>query len=159
MNLTDEQKQSEAKWINEGLKLADIQKRLGSEFGLSLTYMDVRFLVDDLKLTLKDEPPKPASTVLPAPNQAKPVAQSPLAPTAPAPLGGGGVSLTVDQIARPGTVVSGSVKFSDGETAVWHMDQTGRLGLGTKTPGYKPSAADIQSFQMALENELAKLGM
>jgi hypothetical protein len=51
------------------------------------------------------------------------------------------------------------VKFSDGETATWYMDQMGRLGLGPKKQGYKPSAADVQSFQMALENELAKLGM
>jgi hypothetical protein len=161
MNLTDEQKQAVATWINEGLKLADIQKRLGSEFGLSLTYMDVRFLVDDLKLTLKEpEKPKiaPAPAAATAPGAPAKPGMKPLTPEERAPLGGG-VSVSVDQIARPGAVVSGSVKFSDGETATWHMDQMGRLGLGPKKQGYKPSAADVQSFQMALENELAKLGM
>jgi hypothetical protein len=65
----------------------------------------------------------------------------------------------VDQIARPGSVTSGSVKFSDGETATWQMDQYGRLGLGPKKQGYKPTQADVQSFQLALEAELTKLGL
>jgi hypothetical protein len=155
MNLTDAQKQAVAAWINEGLKLADIQKRLGTEFGLNLTYMEVRFLVDDLKLTLKEEPKPPP----PAAPKAGPSAGQDKTPATPAGPATTGVSVTVDQIARPGAVVSGSVRFSDGETAVWYMDQMGRLGLGPKKQGYKPSAADIQSFQAALDSELARLGM
>ena len=67
MNLTDEQRQRVAAWIEKGAKLAEIQNRLASEFGITLTYMEARFLVDDLKLTPKDpEPPKvvtpPAAT-------------------------------------------------------------------------------------------------
>ena len=58
MNLTEEQRQRVTEWILEGAKLAEIQKRL-LELGVKLTYMEVRFLVDDLKLTPKDpEPPK-----------------------------------------------------------------------------------------------------
>ena len=54
--------------------------------------------------------------------------------------GPGGVSVGVDEIAIPGTLVSGKVTFSDGNTAAWHLDQTGRLGLAPKQPGYRPSA-------------------
>ena len=80
--------------------------------------------------------------------------------SSPAPLGGSGkVSISVDTIARPGTMVSGNVTFSDGQSAIWYLDQTGRLGLGPKQPGYKPSAADLQSFQQTLEVELSKLGL
>ena len=58
MNLDETQRQTVAKWISEGAKLSEIQKRL-LELGVKLTYMEVRFLVDDLKLTPKDpEPPK-----------------------------------------------------------------------------------------------------
>ena len=58
MNLDEAQRQQVAKWISEGAKLSEIQKRL-LELGVKLTYMEVRFLVDDLKLTPKDpEPPK-----------------------------------------------------------------------------------------------------
>jgi len=59
MNLSEEQRQRVSAWILEGAKLSEIQNRLLSEFKLKLTYMEVRFLVDDLKLTPKDpEPPK-----------------------------------------------------------------------------------------------------
>ena len=59
MNLTEEQRQRVTAWIAQGAKLAEIQNRLASEFGLKLTYMETRFLVDDLKLVPKDpEPPK-----------------------------------------------------------------------------------------------------
>jgi hypothetical protein len=155
MNLSEEQRQTVAKWISEGAKLSEIQKRL-LELGVKLTYMEVRFLVDDLKLTPKDpEPPKVA---------APPVAAAPTKLTAeknPAPEGtlpASGVSVSVDQIAKPGAVVSGKVTFSDGQTADWYLDQTGRLGVVPKTAGYKPSPADVQDFQLALQQEVAKLG-
>ena len=65
MQLTDEQNQKVAGWIADGMKLSDIQARLEEVFSIRLTYMDVRLLVDDLKLTPKDaEPPK--APVLPA---------------------------------------------------------------------------------------------
>lgn len=159
MKLDDAQRKQVAAWIAEGLKLAEIQKRLDAELGLRLTYMDVRFLVDDLKLTPKDpEPPKvavpaPAPTAEPAP----PVAPAAL-PSSPAGMGGS-VSVTLDQITRPGAMVSGKVVFSDGNKADWYLDQTGRLGLVTQQPGYRPSPGDVQQFQAALEAELSKLGM
>ena len=77
-------------------------------------------------------------------------------PALPAP--GGKVSVGVDQIARPGAIVSGKVTFSDGQTADWYLDQAGRLGVVPKQQGYKPSAADVQEFQLALQQEVAKLG-
>src|SRR5665213_1528637 len=61
MNLTDEQRQRVTAWILQGAKLSEVQNRLVAEFGIKLTYMEARFLVDDLKLTPKDpEPPKVA---------------------------------------------------------------------------------------------------
>jgi hypothetical protein len=54
--------------------------------------------------------------------------------------------------------VSGKVTFSDGNSAAWHLDQMGRLGLSPQQAGYRPPAADLQQFQAALEQELAKMG-
>jgi hypothetical protein len=68
------------------------------------------------------------------------------------------VSVTVDQLARPGAIVSGKVAFSDGQQADWHLDQTGRLGVAPRQQGYKPSAADVQQFQAALEKEISRMG-
>lgn len=149
MNLTEEQRQRVTAWILQGAKLAEVQARLQSEFGIKLTYMETRFLVDDLKLTPKDpEPPKETKL---ADDKKSPLKVDPT----PAP---GGVSVGVDQIARPGAIVSGKVTFSDGQKADWYLDQTGRLGVVPAQQGYKPSQADVQEFQTALQNELAKMG-
>lgn len=161
MNLTEEQRQRVSAWISEGAKLAEIQTRLAAEFGVKLTYMEARFLVDDLKLVPKDpEPPKtpepPALDKKPAP--APGAIGVPDDATAPLPAATGNVTVTVDQITRPGALVSGKVTFSDRQTADWYLDQTGRLGVVPKQPGYKPSAADVQDFQIALQQEVAKLG-
>ena len=154
MNLDEAQRQMVAKWISEGAKLSEIQKRL-LELGIKLTYMEVRFLVDDLKLTPKDpDPPKVVAPPAAAP--AKLTAEKTPAPEGTLPASG--VSVSVDQIAKPGAVVSGKVTFSDGQTADWYLDQTGRLGVVPKTAGYKPTAADVQDFQLALQQEVAKLG-
>jgi len=170
MNLDDEQKRKVTEWIAQGLKLSEIQKRLGDELGLRLTYMEARLLVDDLKLMPKDtERPKPMDL------SGKPADQGAKAPVAgvepseetagslpegelPKP-GAGNVKVKVDQIAQPGAVVSGSVTFSDGNTAAWYLDQFGRLGLAPKKQGYKPPASDLQVFQTELQNELAKMGL
>ena len=155
MNLSEEQRQRVSAWILEGAKLSEIQNRLLSEFKLKFTYMEVRFLVDDLKLTPKDpEPPKVVAP--PATTPAKLTVEKNPAPEGTLPASG--VSVSVDQIAKPGAVVSGKVTFSDGQTAGWYLDQTGRLGVVPKQAGYKPSAADVQDFQLALQQEVAKLG-
>jgi hypothetical protein len=162
MNLDDNQRQAVSKWISEGAKLSEIQNRLASEFGIKLTYMEARFLVDDLKLTPKDpEPPKVvAPPVAPAAvDSAKLTVEKNPAPAGTLPAAGGGaVSVSVDQITKPGAIVSGKVTFSDGQAADWYLDQTGRLGVVPKQPGYKPSAPDVQEFQLALQQEVAKLG-
>lgn len=150
MNLDDKQRQAVTAWINDGFKLSEIQKRLETDFGLRVTYLEVRLLVDDMKLKPKDPPPPPKPVAAPAP---LPAAEPP-----PGPPGMGSVSVTVDQLTKPGALVSGKVKFSDGKSAEWFLDQAGRLGLAPGEKGYKPPAADLQEFQIALQNELQKLG-
>jgi len=164
MNLTEEQRRQVAVWISQGAKLGEIQDRLAAEFGLKLTYMDTRFLVDDLKLVPKD-PERPKVLELAGVAKTPTAAQTPPAEAeaatledAPAPIGGERVAVTVDQITRPGSIVSGKVTFSDGQVAEWYLDQMGRLGVVPKQQGYKPSAADVQDFQIALQQEVAKLG-
>ena len=66
--------------------------------------------------------------------------------------------MSVDQIARPGAIVSGKVTFSDGVKADWYLDQTGRLGLMSQQPGYRPPQSDLPQFQAALDAELTRLG-
>lgn len=58
MTLTPEQKQTVATWVAAGDNLSAVQKKLAEQFQVSMTYRDVRFLVDDLNLELKDPAPK-----------------------------------------------------------------------------------------------------
>jgi hypothetical protein len=160
MTLDEKQKQQVAAWVEAGLKLSEIQTRLASELGLKLTYMEVRFLVDDLHLTLKDsEPAKsaeaPPRNVESAKTGKQGVTTAQMAPSVPA---AGGVTVSVDTLTKPGALVSGKVSFSDGNMADWYLDQMGRLGLVPKKEGYRPSAADLQDFQMALEREISRAG-
>jgi hypothetical protein len=138
MSLTEDQRAAISKWIEEGASLSDIQKRLKEEFQISLTYLETRLLADDLKLALK-EPERPIEPPpLPTPDKAGPSAT-------------GKVSVSIDQITRPGAMVSGRATFSDGQSAEWYLDQTGRLGLNPSTPGYRPSQQDVMDFQVELE--------
>src|SRR5881227_1960736 len=58
MDLTPEQKKAVASWVAAGDGLSTLQKKLSEQFQISMTYRDVRFLVDDLNLELKDAAPK-----------------------------------------------------------------------------------------------------
>lgn len=62
MTLTPEQQQAVSSWVAAGDNLSTIQKKLHDEFQVSMTYRDVRFLVDDLNLALKDPAPKVDAT-------------------------------------------------------------------------------------------------
>jgi hypothetical protein len=152
LSLTEDQKAQVAKWVAEGASLAEVQKRLASELSISLTYMDTRFLLDDLNLTVKDAAKKTAITA--DLTKTPPPAAGPGEPVP----GAGKVRVAVDKIVRPGSALSGSVTFSDGQSAEWHLDQAGRLGLVPKTKGYQPKPPDLQEFQYALQDELARLG-
>ncbi len=144
MTLTDEQKAIVLKWIEAGAGPSDLQKRLKEELQISLTYLETRLLADDLKLSFV-EPEAPAE---PAPA---------LEPEKPIPTGK--VNVTIDQITRPGAMISGRAVFSDGETAGWYLDQTGRLGLDATTPGYRPSQQDVVDFQAELEKLARSQGL
>jgi hypothetical protein len=96
--------------------------------------------------------------VVPGPAAQPTAAPASTAEKSAAPGAAGKMSVSVDQLARPGAVVSGKVTFSDGNIAEWYIDQTGRLGLAPQQAGYRPPAPDLQQFQAVLEAELSKLG-
>jgi hypothetical protein len=184
MTLTPEQKAAVAAWIAAGDNLSAVQKKLTEQFKISMTYMDVRFLVDDLGLELKNAAPKadasdvtkaatpPVGGVPPprtagAGNDDMADAEDDLPPDdlpdgnaggLPSAEGASTLTLEVDRIMRPGAMVSGSVTFSDGVSGKWALDQHGRLMLDTPQKGYKPSPADVQAFQLELQTQLQRQG-
>jgi hypothetical protein len=159
--LTPEQKKCVVQWVKDGSNLSDVQKRLRTEFNLSLTYMDVRLLVIELGLTVKEkaQPAAPAKGVdkrSSPPKDGAPQRDDWDQDEPPGP--DSTVSVTVDRIVKPGTLVSGNVTFSDGVSMGWGLDQFGRLALSGGKPGYKPSQQDVAAFQMQLRRLLEQKG-
>lgn len=140
--LTPEQKKLLHTWAGEGATISDLQRRLKDDFGLSISYMDARFLVLDLGLQLQEKKKEEEKK-----------------PEAPAPVATGVVSVTMDNLALPGALVSGTVTFSDGETGLWMVDQSGRPGLDVDTPGYRPTQEDIAEFQIQMRDLVQKSGL
>lgn len=140
--LTPEQKDSLKQWAAEGATMSDLQRRLKDDFGHTLTYMDTRFLILDLGIELVEE-----------------VKVEKKEEEKPAPVPTGFVETTMDSLTLPGALVSGKVTFSDGETAIWMLDQTGRPGLDPDTPGYRPTPEDIKEFQLQLRDLIQKSGL
>ena len=155
--LTEEGKREVARWVNEGLGLSEVQKRLAAEHGFTLTYMETRFLVDDLDLDLQDpeepEPTPPADDADPAAGPAEAEGGSNAEPAPDA----SGVVVEVDKVMRPGALASGAVTFPDGVQTQWQLDQFGRLAL-TPKDDYKPSEEHLMAFQQQLQVELQKAG-
>ena len=182
MKLDDSQKKLVAQWVNDGATLSEVQTKISGEFGISMTYMDVRFLVDDLDLELRDKavspapetaseseeenlrtppPPHPGQTPRggnphPFADEDEVPAGTPAADAAAAELAK--VSVSVDPVQAPGVLVGGSVRFTDGVRAKWFVDSAGQLGIDGIPQGYSPSRDDAVQFRLALRDELRKLG-
>ena len=136
MNLTEEQLKSVAAWFAGGASLDEIQKRLVVEYGVHLTYFDLRMIVADLPQPEEGEEADAQERVPP------------------------GVTVECDAIMIPGTMASGDVEFSDGVKGKWYLDQMGRLGLGGDLPqGYRPSPEDAALFQARLMETLRAKGL
>jgi hypothetical protein len=187
MTLSPEQQQAVAAWVAAGDSLSVVQKKLIEQFKLPLTYMQVRFIVDDLELKLMD-PVAKADSNLGAPGQADvapargerkgflekakeklglardeapPEPEPALEPEEDAfPDSPGGVSVSIDKVTLlPGALASGTVTFSDGVSGKWIVDNQGRPGLTEiSRPGYRPSPADAQDFMQQLGVALQRRG-
>jgi len=130
-------------WAAEGAQLPEIQRRIREEMNHPLTYMDTRFLILDLgiELHVEKEPESSPEAIEPA-----------FAPP-------GTTHVTMDAVPLPDALVSGKVTFSDGESGIWTLDQTGRPSLDFNSPTYQPSREDIMEFQQQLRALIEKSGL
>ena len=150
MSLTDTQKTTVSTWIADGKSLADVQTLLREEFSISMTYMDVRFLVDDLNIVFEEPTPEPEVAEDPDAKAEEPE----VVDAKPA-----GVTVDVDAIPRPGALVNGSVIFSDGVKLGWQLSSAGQLGLiPGDDPNYRPMPGDVEDFQNQLQEVLRQKG-
>ncbi len=174
--LSEEQKGIVAQWFAAGAGLAEIQKRISSEFGIDLTYLDVRLLVADLPQPAEPEPPasEPAAEASglgedadgfdAASGDAESEFSDGTNGKMPQDESSGEQSLaelsvSVDPLAPPGAIACGSVVFSDGTAGKWVLDQMGRLGLSGLPEGYRPPPEDGAQFQAKLVAALRAKGL
>lgn len=155
--LSAEQLTHVEQWASEGANLNQVQDRLRSEFGITLTYLDARLLMLDVGVRIKDRPKEVIKAPEPAPAASPEGVDDGL--DSPEGLPPSSVKLTADQIYIPGAIISGKVSFSDGQLASWHMDQTGRLALTGAPKGYQPPPADIPHFQQQLDILMQQAGI
>lgn len=138
--LSPEQVQSIRDWAEEGLDLNAIQKKLHEELGLKPTFMDTRFLLQDLDIHIKQ--PEPAPQPDPSAAHAAPA-------DAPAPLLGK-TQVSVDEVTPPHALIAGKVLFKSGARGVWDIDRTGRINWDA-TLG-EPTADDLREFETELQS-------
>ena len=132
--------------LASGEKLSDLQNLVNSEFSLKLTYMDIRILASALEVDWKSRDPHPqVKDETPAGESDKTDGQEAATENA-----AGTTVVEVNKIVRPGMAVSGIVKFANGATAEWYVDQMGRLGLDNLN-GDQPGPEDVQAFQAELQ--------
>ena len=173
----DEIKAFIAARTREGHNLSKIQDML-AEQGVKMTFMELRLIASEIETSFwqQSEPqPEPAPDAektaqdadaapaeeadeLPAddaerlpPDDAAPVDEAPADDGKAAPRGR--TTVTLDQLARPGFLATGSVSFGSGASGNWCLDQMGRL-MFEKLEG-KPDRQDLQEFQLELQNMFA----
>lgn len=158
-SLSQEHQKEVAAWAHEGATLNDIQSRLKSVYGISLTYLDLRLLLIEMGIKLQDKPREvpPQEAIKPVADVANEAEGRVDDWNAAGGGGGGKVSVTTDAISLPGAIASGKAVFSDGKTAVWFVDQSGRLGIRAAEPGYQPPPSDIPEFERQLDSLLSSL--
>ena len=154
-----------AEELRNGKSLSEIQKLVNEKFSLRMTYMEIRILASELEsVDWKSLDPRAQAE---AAKRAKEEAEKAEAEAsgdipeaaegeAAAPAGAAGKTVVeLSKLARPGMMLSGTVKFASGSTAEWYVDNMGRLGL-ENLKGDKPTPEDIEAFQVELENVARK---
>jgi hypothetical protein len=161
----EERKSIVEQLLTKGQSLSQIQDYLHKEKNDPITYMDLRLLLSEMPNTKLPEKEVP-KTELPSASASAPAGpgtmptpsstESPLGAKEPA--AGSRLSISVDQMPAPGSMLSGYTRFSSGAKAHWFLDDMGRLGLEPELGTGKPTQADMQEFSTELRRVLQQAG-
>ena len=147
------------KMLKEGAGLAEIQSRLASEYQQKMTFLDLRLIVveiEDAAKTLdkgdkRNEEKKDDKQNSEASYETIDNEEDEKYVDAEV-MDEGSTVVEVDKLVKPGTAISGSVKFASGVKAEWALDNFGRLTLHNSSG--KPTQEDIVMFQQELSKKL-----
>lgn len=148
-SFTEEQIKTVQSWADLGDNLSEIQKKLASEMDVKVTYMELRFLLDDLRVKLKEDEVEETTEE----DSEEDPPESPEAGPQ-----GDEVQVTISALQRPGALISGSASFAGGETAEWWLDQTGQLGMKAQNESFRPNQEQMMAFQKELQQAVQSKG-
>ncbi len=140
----DERKAVVRDLLKQGRTLSQIQDFLRNEKGDSITYMELRLLLSEMPDAKLPEKETLKTPVLPP--DTKPAV----------PAVDGKLSISVDQMPAPGSMLSGYARFASGAKAHWFLDEMGRLGVEPELGTGKPTQADMQEFSAELKRMLQR---
>lgn len=156
-SLTEEQIETIRSWAEAGDGLSEIQQKLQSDMEQKITYLETRFLLEDLKIELLPEPepePEPEEE-----DVAEDSGDSQEDEASEGQVGDAEASVRIDKVVRPGALVSGRVQFAGGKSTAWWLDQMGQLGMEPFEDGFKPNEEQLMSFQKGLQAAIQKSGL
>lgn len=142
----NERNQVIAEKLQEGMSLSDVQKLLDAEYGIKMTYLELRLLAADLSVDWSRLDEQKEEEQSDAPEDID-LSKEPESESA--------TRVSVSKLVRPGAAMSGDVTFASGAEAEWFIDASGRLGLNPKSGSSQPTQDDIREFQIELQKKLS----
>ena len=156
-SLSEEQISKIQSWADRGDGLSEIQKNLAEDMEIKVTYLELRFLLDDLGVKLKEDEPEPESSAADTDDGDVDGAEPEEAGGEKIPTGDE-VVVSLSALQRPGAILSGTATFSGGEVADWWLDQLGQLGMNPKNESFRPNKAQTMAFQKELQRVVREQG-
>ena len=181
---TKERDEYIASQLNAGVSLSDVQTKLAQEYGVKMTYFELRMLAMGLAVDWeKQDKPKPAAAT-PAPAVSAPPQEAAAdgdgaddtafdddepedVPEAEAvedtedddgETTPGETKIVLDETPHPGAALSGTAVFASGASGKWALARNGRLGFEADEGSADPDENDWQLFQAELQKTLQSLG-
>ena len=181
---TKERDEFIAAQLNAGVSLSDVQTKLAQEYGVKMTYFELRMLAMGLAVDWeKQDKPKPAAAP-PAPAVSAPPQEAAAdgdgaddtgfdddepedVPEAEAvedtedddgETTPGETKIVLDETPHPGAALSGTAVFASGASGKWALARNGRLGFEADEGSADPDENDWQLFQAELQKTLQSLG-
>ncbi|MCR4573941.1 MAG: hypothetical protein K5787_09255 [Lentisphaeria bacterium] len=174
---TKERDEFIAEQLNAGVSLSDVQTRLAQEYGIKMTYFELRMLAMGLSVDWEkqDKPKATPAPVVAAPQEAAVEDETKAADTFDTETEetgleaeadedeelddseeavAGETKIVLDETPHPGAALSGTAVFASGASGKWLLSRSGQLGFEADEGSAEPDENDWQLFQTELRNIL-----
>ncbi len=144
--------------LAEGAGLSEIQTRLASEHQIKLTFLDLKLIVSEIEGAASSldknskQQDKSDDAINGKKQQVEHLDDEDAGAVNAEIMDEGATVVEMDKLLKPGTAISGNVKFASGAKADWAIDHYGRFTLHNAVG--KPTQDDLALFQEELRKKL-----